>query len=51
VVEQARQRAEEIARDTEQVLREHGETWDEVRMQMDQMRNSLSTLERQAALE
>ncbi|MFF7748853.1 DivIVA domain-containing protein [Streptomyces sp. NPDC007971] len=41
---EARAREERIARETERVLREHGETWDEVQAQMDHVRSSLMTL-------
>ncbi|MGW2822272.1 cellulose-binding protein [Streptomyces sp. NPDC001443] len=40
----ARARAERISRDTEQVLREHGERWDDVRAHMDRVRSRLSAL-------
>ncbi|MFD7878056.1 cellulose-binding protein [Streptomyces sp. NPDC059766] len=40
----ARAQAEGISRDTEQVLREHGEQWDEVRAHMDHVRSRLSAL-------
>jgi hypothetical protein len=38
-------------RDTERVLREHGERWDDVQAQMDNVRNSLMALTGQVALE
>ncbi|WP_327743986.1 cellulose-binding protein [Streptomyces europaeiscabiei] len=41
---EARRREEWVARETERVLREHGERWDEVRAQMDCIRDSLSAL-------
>ncbi|WP_328431648.1 cellulose-binding protein [Streptomyces sp. NBC_00453] len=40
----ARLREEQIVRETEQVLREHGERSDEVQAQMDNVRNSLTAL-------
>ncbi|TXS40830.1 cellulose-binding protein [Streptomyces sp. uw30] len=51
LVTQARQQSEEIARETERVLREHGEMWDDVRTHIGQMRNSLTALTGQAAME
>jgi cell division septum initiation protein DivIVA len=51
VVAQARVRAERIARDTERVLREHGETWDDVQAHMDHVRSSLTALTGRAAAE
>ncbi|SBT94792.1 hypothetical protein GA0115233_110226, partial [Streptomyces sp. DI166] len=47
----ARVREERIARETERVLREHGERWDDVRAQMDHVRASLTTLTGQAVAE
>ncbi|MCM1941015.1 cellulose-binding protein [Streptomyces sp. G3] len=44
LVAEARVRQERIARDTERVLREHGERWDELQAQMDSVRSSLSSL-------
>ncbi|MFF9816399.1 DivIVA domain-containing protein [Streptomyces sp. NPDC014006] len=41
---EARLEAERIAQETEQILREHGERWDEVCAHMDRMRDSLSDL-------
>ncbi|MDX3645002.1 cellulose-binding protein [Streptomyces sp. MB09-02B] len=41
---EARRREEWVARETERVLREHGERWDEVRAHMDCIRESLSAL-------
>ncbi|POX57105.1 cellulose-binding protein [Streptomyces sp. Ru71] len=41
---EARLREEQIARETEEVLREHGERWDEVCAHMDRMRSSLTAL-------
>ncbi|MFI8928615.1 cellulose-binding protein [Streptomyces sp. NPDC053474] len=40
----ARVREERIGRETERLLREHGERWDEVRAHMDHVRNSLASL-------
>ncbi|WP_043433621.1 cellulose-binding protein [Streptomyces pluripotens] len=51
VIAAARVREERIARETEQVLCEHGETWDDVRAHMDHVRSSLITLTGRAALE
>ncbi|MFE2882839.1 cellulose-binding protein [Streptomyces sp. NPDC059272] len=51
VVAEARVREERVARDTERVLREHGETWDDVRAHMDHVRNSLTTLTGRAPAE
>jgi hypothetical protein len=45
----ARAREEHIARETERVLREHGETWDGVQAHMDHMRDSLMSLTGRAA--
>ena len=44
VVAGARVRQEWIARETERVLREHGERWDELQAQMASVRSSLSSL-------
>ncbi|MYS53762.1 cellulose-binding protein, partial [Streptomyces sp. SID6013] len=44
LVAEARVRQERIARDTERVLREHGERWDELQAQMDSVRSNLSAL-------
>ncbi len=41
---EARARAEHLARDTERVLREHGERWDDVQAHIDHVRSSLSAL-------
>lgn len=51
VVAEARVRAERLARDTERVLREHGETWDDVQAHMDHVRSSLTALTGRAAAE
>ncbi|MBL1082106.1 cellulose-binding protein [Streptomyces actinomycinicus] len=51
IIAHARLREEEIARETEQVLREHGETWDDVSAHMDSVRDSLISLTGRAALE
>ncbi|MEU3979556.1 cellulose-binding protein [Streptomyces sp. NPDC026672] len=40
----ARLHEDRIARDTEQLLRDHGETWDQVQAQLDQVRGSLAAL-------
>ncbi|MEU6096450.1 cellulose-binding protein [Streptomyces sp. NPDC047079] len=48
---EARLREDRIARETERVLREHGETWDCVQAQMDHVRNSLAMLTGRAAAE
>ncbi|MHC5907191.1 cellulose-binding protein, partial [Streptomyces sp. S6] len=40
----ARHQTDRIARETERVLREHGERWDDVRAHMDYVRSSLSAL-------
>ncbi|MFJ4472715.1 DivIVA domain-containing protein [Streptomyces sp. NPDC089424] len=44
VLAQARAREDQIARETERVLREHGERWDDVQAHMDYVRNSLAAL-------
>ncbi|MEU6767225.1 cellulose-binding protein [Streptomyces sp. NPDC046853] len=44
-------REEGIARDTERMLREHGEEWDEVRAHMEHVRSSLAALTGRAAAE
>ncbi|WP_416973951.1 cellulose-binding protein [Streptomyces sp. 4F14] len=41
---EAHHQADRIARETERVLREHGERWDDVRAHMDYVRSSLSAL-------
>ncbi|MGW2963353.1 cellulose-binding protein [Streptomyces sp. NPDC001220] len=51
ILAEARVREERIARDTERVLREHGETWDDVQAHMDHMRDSLMTLTGRATAE
>ncbi|MET7567278.1 cellulose-binding protein [Streptomyces sp. NPDC005492] len=51
VLAEARVREERIARDTERVLREHGETWDDVRAHMDNVQSSLAALTGRAAAE
>ncbi|MBA4865364.1 cellulose-binding protein [Streptomyces sp. PSKA54] len=45
----ARAREDAIGRETERVLRLHGEQWDEVRAHMDHVRNSLAALTGRAA--
>ncbi|CAL9468805.1 cellulose-binding protein [Streptomyces sp. enrichment culture] len=44
LVAEARVREERIARETERVLREHGERWDDVQAHMDHVRSSLAAL-------
>ncbi|MER7836110.1 cellulose-binding protein [Streptomyces sp. NPDC096040] len=51
ILAEARVREERIARETERVLREHGETWDDVQAHMDHMRDSLMTLTGRVATE
>ena len=51
ILAEARRREERITRDTEEMLREHGETWDDVQAHMDHVRNSLITLTGRVALE
>ncbi|MEU9475364.1 DivIVA domain-containing protein [Streptomyces sp. NPDC048191] len=51
IIADARVREERIAHETEQVLREHGETWEDVTAHMDHVRSSLLTLKGRAALE
>ncbi|MFF2932625.1 cellulose-binding protein [Streptomyces mirabilis] len=51
VLAEARVREERIVRETERVLREHGERWDDVRAQMEQVRTSLMTLTGRAPVE
>ncbi|MEV7319277.1 cellulose-binding protein [Streptomyces sp. NPDC093970] len=51
ILAEARVREERIARDTERVLREHGETWDDVQAHMDHMRDSLVSLTGRATAE
>ncbi|WP_260328237.1 MULTISPECIES: coiled-coil domain-containing protein [Streptomyces] len=51
ILAEARAREDRIARDTERVLREHGETWDGVQAHMDHMRNSLMSLTGRATAE
>ncbi|GHA15847.1 hypothetical protein GCM10010372_14560 [Streptomyces tauricus] len=48
---EARVREERVARETERVLREHGERWDEVQAHMDHVRSSLAALTGRAAAE
>ncbi|MER5474064.1 DivIVA domain-containing protein [Streptomyces sp. NPDC002685] len=48
---EARVREERIARETERVLREHGERWDGVRAHMDHVRSSLTSLTGRAPAE
>ncbi|WP_433450863.1 cellulose-binding protein [Streptomyces sp. CA-142005] len=51
IIADARVREERIALETEQVLREHGETWDIVREHMDHVRSSLISLTGRATLD
>jgi hypothetical protein len=51
LIADARLKEERIARETERVLREHGEQWDSVQAQMDHVRNSLAMLMGRAAAE
>ncbi|MER6343418.1 cellulose-binding protein [Streptomyces sp. NPDC001595] len=44
ILAEARVREEHIARDTERVLREHGERWDDVQAHMSSVRSSLAAL-------
>ncbi|MFI1410013.1 cellulose-binding protein [Streptomyces sp. NPDC020707] len=48
---EARVREERVVRETERVLREHGERWDEVQTHMAHVRTSLATLTGRAAAE
>lgn len=48
---EARAQEDRIARETERVLREHGEEWDDVTSHMDHVRSSLTTLTGRAAAE
>jgi hypothetical protein len=48
---EARLLEERIARETERVLREHGERWDDVRAHMDHVRSSLTSLTGRAPAE
>ena len=51
VLAEARVREDRIARETERVLREHGEQWDDVRAHMDHVRTSLTALTGRAPAE
>ncbi|MGW0533550.1 cellulose-binding protein [Streptomyces sp. NPDC003032] len=51
IVAEARLREERCVRETERVLREHGESWDEVRAHMDHVRSSLAALTGRAPAE
>ncbi|SED58105.1 hypothetical protein SAMN05216532_5004 [Streptomyces sp. 2231.1] len=51
IVADARAREEGIVRCTEQVLREHGEAWDDARAHMDEARSDLTSLTGPAAAE
>ena len=47
----ARAEEERVARETERILREHGQCWDDVQAQMDQVRSSLTALTGRATTE
>ncbi|NEA48309.1 hypothetical protein G3I35_19075, partial [Streptomyces sp. SID10815] len=49
VVAEARRQAERTARETERVLRVHGEVWDGMRAQMDTVQDSITALTGRAA--
>ncbi|MEU2880391.1 hypothetical protein G3I64_13115, partial [Streptomyces sp. SID8499] len=49
VLAEARRQAERTARETERVLRAHGEMWDDMRAQMDTVQDSITTLTGRAA--
>ncbi|MFF9087300.1 DivIVA domain-containing protein [Streptomyces sp. NPDC014991] len=51
IVADARLRGERIARETERVLCEHSETWDDVQAHMDSVRDSLISLTGKVAME
>ncbi|MGW1537228.1 cellulose-binding protein [Streptomyces aureus] len=51
LVAEARISEERIARETDRVLREHGERWDDVRAHMDHVRSSLTSLTGRAPAE
>ncbi|QEV18508.1 hypothetical protein [Streptomyces alboniger] len=51
VIAEARVREDRITRETERLLREHGERWDEVRAHMDHVRSSLAALTGRAPAE
>ncbi len=51
ILSEARLQEERIGRETERVLREHGEEWDEVRGHMDHVRSSLAALTGRASVE
>ncbi|MET8133983.1 cellulose-binding protein [Streptomyces sp. NPDC005251] len=51
LVAEARVSEERIARETDRVLREHGERWDHVRAHMDHVRSSLTSLTGRAPAE
>ncbi|MET8097705.1 cellulose-binding protein [Streptomyces sp. NPDC005236] len=51
LVAEARVSEERIARETDRVLREHGERWEHVRAHMDHVRSSLTSLTGRAAAE
>ncbi|MDX2544383.1 cellulose-binding protein [Streptomyces sp. WI04-05B] len=51
ILAEARVQEERLARETERVLREHGQEWDDVQAHMDHVRSSLTTLTGRAAAE
>ncbi|GAA3119146.1 hypothetical protein GCM10017687_35930 [Streptomyces echinatus] len=51
IIAEARAREELIAQETEQVLREHGDTWDDVQAHMDSVRDSLISLTGRVTME
>lgn len=51
IIAEAHLHEERVAQDTEQLLREHSETWDDVQAHMDHVRSSLISLTGRATLE
>ncbi|MGW3203052.1 cellulose-binding protein [Streptomyces sp. NPDC001135] len=51
LIAEARLHEERIARETERVLREHGDAWDDVRAHMDEARSNLISLTGRTSLE
>ncbi|MDW4905992.1 cellulose-binding protein [Streptomyces sp. ADMS] len=51
ILAEARAQEDRLARETERVLREHGEEWDDVQAHMDHVRSSLTALTGRAAAE
>ncbi|MFI9254494.1 cellulose-binding protein [Streptomyces sp. NPDC053069] len=51
IIADARVHEERIARETERVLREHGDAWDDVRAHMDEARSNLISLTGRTAME